>query len=271
MENLMKKGFTLIELLVVIAIIAILAAILFPVFAKVREKARQTSCASNLKQIGLAFMQYTQDYDESFPITDNVTATNPVNGQDVNMFYEILPYVKSTQVFACPSNTLSHGGIGYGNAGYVASVGLPQIPASYSCPYQLFSRWFLQPSFAPHTLAWLQEPSAKIMVTEANQAASFNETFLGFDNWNGGTQFQQQGFAGHTGTMNAVFCDGHVKNVRPEQTAGANGVPSMWGKFGDTPVDSTCSATVSLSDEFNCDGYSPGATSSLALLSAKYK
>src|SRR3984957_5324065 len=63
-----KKGFTLIELLVVIAIIAILAAILFPVFAAAREKARQTSCASNLRQLGLATLMYVQDYDETFPL-----------------------------------------------------------------------------------------------------------------------------------------------------------------------------------------------------------
>src|SRR3984893_11508515 len=69
-----SNGFTLIELLVVIAIIAILAAILFPVFAKVREKARQSSCASNEKQLGLAFAQYTQDYDEKLPVL--VTAGN---------------------------------------------------------------------------------------------------------------------------------------------------------------------------------------------------
>jgi prepilin-type N-terminal cleavage/methylation domain-containing protein len=62
------NGFTLIELLVVIAIIAILAAILFPVFAAAREKARQTACSSNLKQLGLAFVQYTQDYDEQYPV-----------------------------------------------------------------------------------------------------------------------------------------------------------------------------------------------------------
>ena len=63
------RGFTLIELLVVIAIISVLAAILFPVFARARENARRTSCLSNLKQIGLAFLQYTQDYDEAYPLT----------------------------------------------------------------------------------------------------------------------------------------------------------------------------------------------------------
>src|SRR5213592_3764953 len=71
MSRLKKQGFTLIELLVVIAIIAILAAILFPVFAQAREKARQASCQSNLKQIGLACMMYVQDYDEKFPMLED--------------------------------------------------------------------------------------------------------------------------------------------------------------------------------------------------------
>jgi len=93
----MKKGFTLIELLVVIAIIAILAAILFPVFAKVREKARQTSCLSNEKQLGLAFVQYAQDYDETFPVDMN-------NGYCNGWAGEIYPYVKSTGVFKCPDD-----------------------------------------------------------------------------------------------------------------------------------------------------------------------
>src|SRR6185437_9312907 len=76
------KAFTLIELLVVIAIIAILAAILFPVFAQVREKARQTTCARNLKQIGLAVLQYQQDYDETFPMMHY----NDAAGQEVRWF-----------------------------------------------------------------------------------------------------------------------------------------------------------------------------------------
>jgi len=96
----MRRGFTLIELLVVIAIIAILAAILFPVFARAREKARQSSCLSNLKQIGLGIMQYVQDYDEMYPGRmrgDNSGTTR------VSWPILIMPYVKNQQVFRCPS------------------------------------------------------------------------------------------------------------------------------------------------------------------------
>lgn len=94
-----KRGFTLIELLVVIAIIAILAAILFPVFAKAREKARQTSCLNNVKQMGTALLQYVQDYDERTP---------PGAAVDMNShahpWASAMPYVKNTQVLICPSD-----------------------------------------------------------------------------------------------------------------------------------------------------------------------
>ncbi len=97
------KGFTLIELLVVIAIIAILAAILFPAFARARENARRASCQSNLKQIGLGIVQYAQDYDERYVPVENQTCvgscTNSFNGWP-NLIY---PYVKSKQIFNCPS------------------------------------------------------------------------------------------------------------------------------------------------------------------------
>jgi len=102
-----RIGFTLIELLVVIAIIAILAAILFPVFAKVREKARQTSCESNMKQLGIAFMQYTEDNDENMPPTLSVYFTGygytPTLGF-VGWAGKIYPYVKSAGVFSCPDD-----------------------------------------------------------------------------------------------------------------------------------------------------------------------
>ncbi len=93
-----SRGFTLIELLVVIAIIAILAAILFPVFQKVRENARRTACLSNLKQIGLAVMQYEQDFDEKTP-----PGVNPYGGAE-GWAGQIYVYVKSTQVFYCPDD-----------------------------------------------------------------------------------------------------------------------------------------------------------------------
>lgn len=106
-------GFTLIELLIVIAIIAILAAILFPVFASARNKARATACLSNLKQIGTAVMQYTQDFDETFPCGNKgLDSSHPTNGASdspTGWAGQIYPYVKTTQVFLCPSDSTQPG------------------------------------------------------------------------------------------------------------------------------------------------------------------
>ena len=102
-----RIGFTLIELLVVIAIIAILAAILFPVFAKVREKARQTACLSNVKQLTLGFMQYQQDFDEMSP--PGISHTYSLKG----WAGQIYPYVKSAGVFVCPSDSSAKASCSY--------------------------------------------------------------------------------------------------------------------------------------------------------------
>lgn len=114
----MRKGFTLIELLVVIAIIAILAAILFPVFARAREKARQTSCLSNLKQIALAFNMYASDYDSMYPAT--------WTGYPSTVYaHLLLPYMKNVQLMTCPSKPTQSwsGGLNMrtGTAGYGAA------------------------------------------------------------------------------------------------------------------------------------------------------
>ena len=97
-----KKGFTLIELLVVIAIIAILAAILFPAFARARENARRASCQSNQKQIGLGVAQYSQDYDEKYPYMEGYTQAD-FGTLIGNPATAIQPYIKSWQIFRCPS------------------------------------------------------------------------------------------------------------------------------------------------------------------------
>src|SRR5690349_6395815 len=122
-----KTGFTLIELLVVIAIIAILAAILFPVFARARENARRASCQSNLKQIGLGIMQYTQDYDEKM-----VHMFQYENGGSSPLYWwedRLQPYVKSYQPFECPSHTITatNGSYSYNRAlsGFTYPTGFP--------------------------------------------------------------------------------------------------------------------------------------------------
>ncbi len=96
----MRRAFTLIELLVVIAIIAILAAILFPVFARAREKARQTACLSNVKQLSLGFKMYAQDYDDQLPYCYGETDQN---GNSIYWYDMLMPYLKNEQILVCPS------------------------------------------------------------------------------------------------------------------------------------------------------------------------
>ncbi|MGQ9733133.1 MAG: prepilin-type N-terminal cleavage/methylation domain-containing protein [Candidatus Zipacnadales bacterium] len=129
-----QRGFTLIELLVVIAIIAILAAILFPVFARAREKARQTSCLSNCKQLILGALMYAQDYDEKF-FCSRTWCNRPDPRTNFQYYQQIQPYVKNWQLFACPSGTgpCQNGSIPHHGVNAIIGAGL--VPSNFALHY----------------------------------------------------------------------------------------------------------------------------------------
>lgn len=162
--NRRKFGFTLIELLVVIAIIAILAAILFPVFAQAREKARSISCLSNLKQMGLATMMYAQDYDETFyqlPWHQNPNDTgcppNP-NAPCPTVWWSdlLMPYIKNQGIFSCPSNSDPL----FSTWGYTA----PTYRVTYGLSDFIFDE--NNDQGGPYTLARLQKPAELAIISD---------------------------------------------------------------------------------------------------------
>jgi prepilin-type N-terminal cleavage/methylation domain-containing protein len=208
------QGFTLIELLVVIAIIAILAAILFPVFAQAREKARQTSCISNNKQVGLAIIQYVQDYDENFPSGWYPAESAGIDyavGTPVGMGWanESYPYMKNAQVYKCPDDITQPvpAGNGHGAQYPVSYIFNANIPISFP------------------TLAGMVAPASTVLACEGdgflaeipttgefvNYPTSFPATCSGVtDGLNFALSFPKQSGNVGNGLLDTGYLGGHV-------------------------------------------------------------
>lgn len=211
-----KKGFTLIELLVVIAIIAILAAILFPVFAKAREKARQTSCLSNEKQIALSILMYTGDYDDTFPpatmpyysyayLPDGDAAyANGVKGLLLD------PYMKSAKVLTCPSSS----GVGFGPSW----VGPGDLHITYALNGWLCGNPYAQPNgLTPVSLSAVKSPANVLLLSEYFDSGAYTLTVIGWNHlassyWAGYPE--EASLKRHNEGMNIALADGHVRWVK---------------------------------------------------------
>ena len=214
-----KRGFTLIELLVVIAIIAILAAILFPVFARARENARRASCQSNLKQIGLGIFQYTQDYDEKLPNTvlDYSSANNKFVTDFTVWADMIQPYIKSAQLFVCPSNSFIN-----------SPTPSAQPNATVHMAYGSATANVVQSAFTPFNnpgvaLADFSETAQTFMVGETIPQAGGASVYQITPRveYDGGRTFGSVHFDG----SNWLYADGHVKFMRTNNAdATVNGV-----------------------------------------------
>ena len=232
-----KPGFTLIELLVVIAIIAILAAILFPVFARARENARRASCQSNLKQIGLGILQYAQDYDEKNPMRQY---DNSDYGNANSWRRTTYPYIKSSQVFSCPSNNRNSDNANDSGDANLTAIGVPlnsgvRFKRSYAINGSNNVGGTAPSEFGRGvSLAAIQDVAGTLLVGEYRggfpyigvaQATGFNFA----DGGSGGL-----GFPGHLQTLNFLYCDGHVKASNIISTI--TGTNKWTGESDDTAI-----------------------------------
>ncbi|MDR3710878.1 MAG: DUF1559 domain-containing protein [Capsulimonadaceae bacterium] len=264
-----KSGFTLIELLVVIAIIAILAAILFPVFATAREKARQSSCTSNQKQLALGLLQYLQDYDETFPSgqAGYISSGNLLSAMAEGWAGQVYPYVKSTSVYVCPDDTSTPKDAGYSSISYAYNFNFvtPTNPSATSLTWQ---------QLVPAIASQLAAPTSTILLYEVqgyewsassardvssptgvgvchfgsndSPATTYTDTTLlmsstdplycGYSNPGKASSSPANNHImgqRHSGGSVFVMADGHVKWIRPELVS-----------VGMTAVDSTATGNV---------------------------
>jgi prepilin-type N-terminal cleavage/methylation domain-containing protein/prepilin-type processing-associated H-X9-DG protein len=207
-----SAGFTLIELLVVIAIIAILAAILFPVFSRAREKARQASCQSNLKQLSLGVLMYIQDYDETYPPFAYIAGGVPYTAFDM-----VLPYIKNRQILLCPDD--KQGRVIGGPASFIPS---PPAPAcSYAANFAdayIFTSGIdtAPPMYVFGDPGGILSGGAMFpaVIGEGDMEYPSQTTVL----WDGiatTTAFPiLEPAPVHNGVFNVAFCDGHVKAIQ---------------------------------------------------------
>jgi prepilin-type N-terminal cleavage/methylation domain-containing protein/prepilin-type processing-associated H-X9-DG protein len=238
-----KPGFTLIELLVVISIIAIIAAILFPVFARARENARRTTCASNMKQIGLGILQYVQDYDERMPAAAfgsgfNGNANADVRPTDCTIgryrwMDAVYPYIKSEQLFTCPARYTdgrpSRDPETYAYCDSHKFAGTDPSPANNFGSYIANDFYaYNSPNLAPfgytsgHAVSAFATPATTVMVGETH--SGYHMGYYSTQTWVivDGPHYRILERSGgavvlnaerHLGTTNILWCDGHVKAV----------------------------------------------------------
>jgi prepilin-type N-terminal cleavage/methylation domain-containing protein/prepilin-type processing-associated H-X9-DG protein len=258
LHNSNRRGFTLIELLVVIAIIAILAAILFPVFSRARENARRTSCISNLKQMGVAHKMYLQDYDERYaplrlvldaddtPKPPNFSEMKYVESNSGNVYkiywQELLqPYVKNRQLFECPSDAYKGNAAFYGNYGMntVIAKDIGSAPTNMTVHSSIFA--------APAQTYYIMDFSSYAF-NYGNMRVDYWRYLPGvgeISNWScPGAPGDCQG-GRHFNGVNVGFADGHVKwltssKIYAEAVAcGTNSICAVRGPFDPTkpPLD----------------------------------